>query len=438
MNAINSNDLQRILTRTINQMKEETGDSFDIKQINLAELERRTKISRSKLRTLKKNDFIVTPHGRKGLKAKETVLTGFTPALDDLLKKNVTNSSVCYERLQVIGYEGGLTQIKEYILSHQDLIPPKRLIVSPQGNRGRRYRTGTGEAYQMDWGFVEVESDSGSTYRAACFAMICHHCGMRYVEFFPNAKQENLFIGMIHAFLYMGVPKHILTDNMKSVVIGRDVDGHPIWQKDYESFMKLVGFETRLCKPRHPFTKGAVERLVQFVKQNFMIGRTFGNITDLNCDALQWCNNQNNVYHRAVDCIPAEKHGSDCMKIASVLTIQKELGCYLFPERLISFDGFVNYEGRRFGVPYWYGKKACRIGREGFYVTIYSDDMTKVLAKHEATWSRRDSFCHDQYTSEQPEELPTAPIKTLIHQQEPPAEDARFMKFDFGKDIWND
>jgi len=125
--------------------------------------------------------------------------------------------------------------------------------------------------------------------------MICHHCGMRYVEFFPNAKQENLFIGMIHAFLYMGVPKHILTDNMKSVVIGRDVDGHPIWQKDYESFIKLVGFETRLCKPRHPFTKGAVERLVQFVKQNFMTGRTFGNITDLNCDALQWCNNQINM-----------------------------------------------------------------------------------------------------------------------------------------------
>ena len=169
INAINSNDLQRILTRTINQMKEETGDSFDIKQINLAELLRRTKISRSKLRTLKKNDFIVTPHRRKGLKAKETVLTGFTPALDDLLKKNVTNSSVCYERLQAIGYEGGLTQIKEYILSHQDLIPPKRLIVSPQGNRGRRYRTGPGEAYQMDRGFVEVESDSGITYRAACF-----------------------------------------------------------------------------------------------------------------------------------------------------------------------------------------------------------------------------------------------------------------------------
>ena len=119
--------------------------------------------------------------------------------------------------------------------------------------------------------------------------MICHHCGQCYIEFFPNAKQENLFIGILHAFRYMGVPKYVLTDNMKSVVIKRDYEGHPVWQKDYEDFMKAVGFQTRLCKPRHPFTKGKVERLVRFVKDNFLPGRTFLDVTDLNRSALDWC-----------------------------------------------------------------------------------------------------------------------------------------------------
>ena len=98
-------------------------------------------------------------------------------------------------------------------------MPAKRQLVAPQGNRGRRYSTEPGESYQMDWGFVDVEPENGDVWRAACFAMICHHCGERYVEFFPNAKQENLFIGMIHAFQRMGVPQYVLTDNMKSVVI---------------------------------------------------------------------------------------------------------------------------------------------------------------------------------------------------------------------------
>lgn len=50
--------------------------------------------------------------------------------------------------------------------------------------------------------------------------------------------------------------------------------------------MKTVGFQTKLCKPRHPFTKGKVERLVRFAKENFLVGRVFWNITDLNRAAL--------------------------------------------------------------------------------------------------------------------------------------------------------
>ena len=164
----------------------------------------------------------------------------------------------------------------------------------------------------MDWGFVHVDTDEGSTYRAAVFAMICHHCGKRYIEFFPNATQENLFIGMIHAFIYMGIPKKVLTDNMKSVVIRRDAEGKPIWQHDYEVFMDTVGFSTVLCKPRHPFTKGKVERLIRFVKDNFLAARTFGNVTDLNIEALGWCGYQNSLYQRTMDCVPDEKHDREC------------------------------------------------------------------------------------------------------------------------------
>lgn len=249
------NDLQEIITHAINEIKQEQGEKFSPAKINLAELERRTGISRSRLRRLKENNFIVTPHGRTGQKATSTVLTGYSGIIDGLLRKGVTNSSVCFERLQEAGYTGGLTTVKTYIADHRDLVPPKRQLVAPQGNRGRRYQTSPGVSYQMDRGFVQVDTNTDASYKVACFAMICHHCGERYIEFFPNARQENLFIGMIHAFTYMGIPRYILTDNMKSVVIRRDPEGHPIWQKDYKVFMETIGFQTKLCKPRHPFTK---------------------------------------------------------------------------------------------------------------------------------------------------------------------------------------
>lgn len=317
-----------------------------------------------------------------------------------------------------------------------DLVPAKRQLVAPQGNRGRRYTSDPGESFQMDWGFVTVEQDSGSTYRVACFAMICHHCGERYVEFFPNAKQENLFIGMLHAFLKMGVPAHVLTDNMKSVTTGRDCEGHPIWNNEYAGFMSAVGFETKLCKPRHPFTKGAVERLVRFVKNNFLAGRTFGSITDLNYEAWRWCDRQNSLYHDGVYCIPHEEHQERCLLSGAVpLDMDSAVRLYLWPERRISFDGFINYEGRRFGVPYSYTGKACRVSRQEFTLYIYTPDLKRKLAEHNVTWSRRDSFCKDQYAVKQPEEFPTAPVSTVIRQSSPPPGADSFDHFNFDKEV---
>lgn len=112
--------------------------------------------------------------------------------------------------------------MKAYIAAHRDLVPAKRRLVDPRGSRGKRFRTAPGEAYQMDWGFVAVERPGGERARMACFAMVCHHCGSAHVEFFPNARQENLLIEMLNAFSALGVPATVLTDNMRSVVLALD------------------------------------------------------------------------------------------------------------------------------------------------------------------------------------------------------------------------
>lgn len=434
------NGFEPSIAQAIEEMKAEQGKNFSLEQINLAELERRTGVSRAKLRRLKANGFQAKPHASTGKRSEATILSGYSAVLDALLTQGISNSAVLFQRLQTEGYTGSLTTVKRYIQSHRSLIPAKRQIVAPQGSRGNRYTTEPGEAYQMDWGFTRVADYTGNEFQAACFAMICHHCGQRYIEFFPNAKQENLFIGMIHAFRYMGVPRYVLTDNMKSVVIRRDFSGFPIWQKDYEAFMGTVGFQTKLCKPRHPFTKGKVERLVRFVKENFLAGRAFWNVTDLNRAALEWCNGQNTVYHRALGFVPQELHFTSCAANLSPLNDDLSLRSYLAPERKISFDGFVNYEGRRFGVPYGYRGSTARIAREDDMIYIYSADARELLATYEVTWSKRDRFCKDQYLdAQQPEEFPTAPVKTSMTMLEEPKQDLTFDKFDFDKGVvWDD
>ena len=71
---------------------------------------------------------------------------------------------------------------------------------------------------------------------------------------------------------------------------------------------------------------------------------------------------------------------------------------------------------------------------------IYSDDLRQLLVTHEVTWSKRDRFCKDQYVMlQQPEEFPTAPVRSTLQMLPESAANVSFEKFNFGKRvIWDD
>ena len=420
---VNENDLGEILAQELERIKE-CGE-----RINLAEIERRTGISRAILRRWQSNGYVIQP-SRKGWRSGISKLNDVSETVDALLSKGVTNSSVIIERIRELGYDGGISILKDYIRSHRDLVPSPRHAVAPQGNRGRRYTTERGDCYQMDWGFINVIDMAGNTWRCACFVMVCHHCGFRYVEFFPNARQENLFIGMIHAFSVMGIPKRVLTDNMKSVSLGRDAAGNVIYNHDYDTFQHLLGFRTELCRVAHPFTKGTVERLVRYVKENFIQGREFINVSDLNARALGWCREKNGLMLRERQCIPNDEHAIEKVDLMQI-TDPKALLPYLAPERSISFDGFVEYEGRRFGVPYTYTGKKARVMRSGDELMILNPNG-ELLQRYGVDWSKISKTCPGQWAP-MPEELPTAPVKAVVHisAQKP---DGRFSRFSFRRE----
>lgn len=91
-NENNSNGLQAIVSQALATLKEKNGKNFDLQKVNLAELQRMTGIPHSRLRRLKENNFQVQPHGRTGMHASNTVLTGFTGILDLLLQNSINRN----------------------------------------------------------------------------------------------------------------------------------------------------------------------------------------------------------------------------------------------------------------------------------------------------------------------------------------------------------
>ena len=114
------------ITQAVEEMKAEVGDGFSLEKVNLAELGRRSGVSRMRLRRLKQNNFEFKLHGNTGKASARNGLVGFTGTIDTLLKEGVTNSTVCLERLQAVGFDSGVSAVKDYIAALKDLVPAKR------------------------------------------------------------------------------------------------------------------------------------------------------------------------------------------------------------------------------------------------------------------------------------------------------------------------
>ena len=117
MKESKSNGLENIISQAIEEMKSEQGNNFSLERINLAELERRTGISRAKLRRLKANNFNEKPHGLVGQKQQTTVLSGYSAYLDKLLRQGITEYSApaCAPRpLELSIHSGGIEQSRRW------------------------------------------------------------------------------------------------------------------------------------------------------------------------------------------------------------------------------------------------------------------------------------------------------------------------------------
>jgi transposase len=136
-----------------------------------------------------------------------------------------------------------------------------------------------GELLQIDWGEVRrfpfTRPDLARQTRYF-FAARLKFSRWMWVRFTTDMREETLLRCLIAVFVALnGVPWVVTTDNMKTVVLGRDHANQPIWHPAYAKLAAEFAFHPDACDPGAGNQKGAVENLVKFVKQNFVQGRSF-------------------------------------------------------------------------------------------------------------------------------------------------------------------
>lgn len=309
------------------------------------------------------------PHGLKGTR-KPSKLDPYKPALQELMSQGMFNCVVLLERIEAMGYDGSLTILKDYVHPFR----PAKSAPAVQ-----RYETEPGKQAQMDWGICQFEDTAGKIHHIPVFVMVLSNSRAKYMEFTSRCDLRSMERCMLNAFQHFGgVPKEILTDNMKTVVDHREA-GEVIWNPQFTDFAAEIGFVPKVCKVRRPQTKGKVERLVRYIKDNFIPGRQFENLEDLNRQAIQWCNHADSRPHSTTGKIPLQELTKEPLLPLPEQHIQDR---YRWENRKVTREGLVSFDGIRYGVPWQYSGKEVQVRLHDEYVEIYYGET--MLAKHQA------------------------------------------------------
>jgi transposase len=177
------------------------------------------------------------------------------------------------------GYPGSAIQVQRYVRTVRPAARAEAYL---------RLDTLAGEQAQVDWGNFGPIRVGVTTRSLSCFVLVLSWSRACYARFALDQTLESFLRGHVEAFTALGgVPRTILYDNLKSVVlerIGDHIRFHP-------RLLELAGhyhFAPQPCAVARGNEKGRVERMIGFLRHAFFAARPFGSVADLNAQLARW------------------------------------------------------------------------------------------------------------------------------------------------------
>lgn len=169
-------------------------------------------------------------------------------------------AAVLFREINARGYGGGETRVKQFV---------RGLVPAPAPEPVVRFETEPGHQMQADWATMGHGGD-----KLKVFIATLGWSRVAYVEFCDDERVETLIRCHENAFLaFGGVPREVLYDNMRTVVIERNTYGRGVhrFHAGFLDYARHAGVLPRLCQPYRPKTKGKVERFIGYLKRSFWV-----------------------------------------------------------------------------------------------------------------------------------------------------------------------
>ena len=170
----------------------------------------------------------------------------------------------------------------------------------PKITVGREYfiveETDYGKQAQVDFGEYNMRDTHGKRIKVYFFSMALSRSRYKFVLFSRHPfTAASAVRAHEESFEYFdGMPSEIVYDQDK-VFLADENNGDLILTEKFKSYTQQRPFKLHFCRKADPESKGKIENVVKYIKQNFLYNRTYLDIETLNDEVLGWMGRTANV-----------------------------------------------------------------------------------------------------------------------------------------------
>ncbi|MDQ3401279.1 MAG: IS21 family transposase, partial [Chloroflexota bacterium] len=296
----------------------------------------------------------------------------FKPRISELIAKfgDITAQRVL-ETLRAEGFDGGYTAVKKHMRAVRPPPRPAPSLVTPD--------YGPGRMAESDWSPYAIQFTHAPRMIVQALSYVLVSSKRKFLALFAQCDLHALMDGHDLAFQrFGGCAEECKYDSQKPVVL-RWEGRQPIYNPRFLAFSSHYEFRPLAVRRGHPNDKPRTERSFWEVERSFLNGRAFRDLDDMRAQLAEWLDGIVDQRRRhgstALErfaqerehLVPLPRHPYDTARVVY---------------RICGIDGFVDWEGNRYAVPYDHVTDILPLRITQRELFVYAADL-RCIARHE-------------------------------------------------------
>jgi transposase len=250
----------------------------------------------------------------------------------------------------------------------------------------RRMECAPGAEAQADFGRGAPIVDADGKRKCPHLFRIVLSCSRKaYSEVVPRQTTEQFLRCLENAFIHFGgVPRTLVTDNLKAAVINPDWYD-PDLNPKIQEFARHYGTVVLPTRPRTPRHKGKIERGVGYAQGNALRGRTFNSLAEQNQFLQEW---EATVADTRIHGTTRKQVGKAFEELEKPNLLPLPPGrfpCFQEAQRVVNRDGHVEVAKAYYSAPPEFVGRTVWARWDGHVVRLFDQKLRQIAihAQHE-------------------------------------------------------